>query len=576
MNMIRRFLTISMVICALCLMTVVAPAAADVTEMTHDELAGAIVPYMEATYLGEDVIHLAPIEMQTAACTYLGLPGPEWNSEVLRFATSNVVKETNFYGDYYVGIFSHLSNMPLMRMDETGHLVGLTADHYEVSADNRQWTFYIKDDLYWSDGKQVTPEDVAFSFEYLGEHCADAGWIKETLVSTSVSDEDNSVTFTFDSPYTRINLEFATYNIIPKHIWENIPDPNAYTESGPFVGNGPFYLEGIDLNAAKLTFQKNNHWQGKEPSFGTVEVHWFANDDAAALALESGEVDTYYRYAKSYPYASVERLLDTGEFSTLEETSIGLTFLAPNLKRAPMNDLQFREAMADAINYQELVTVDTLGYGTIPNRGFVPPGMDYYIDNPQLSYDPESARQILNDSGYLDENNNGIVEYNGEDIDLDLLVRTGFERDGQLIEEYLEAVGIGATVHQVDATTWFDLKDNYEYDLTVTSTTPWGMLMHAGWGTGYFDSRRTGKGVLHNLDDPEYLTLCDNILATTNQAQLKTYGEEIQGYFNDDLPAIALYWKNDVIPYNRAYTGWYYEPLFGIYDIETFLNVRPV
>jgi len=576
MKMIPDFRALSCLAVLLLIASLIpaACAAGSGGAMTKADLSAAILPYMAATYCGEDLVHLAPIEIQTVACRYLGLPEPPENTGVLRIATPNAVKATNFYSDYYVGIFTHLSNMPMMRMDESGHLVGLTADHYEVSADNTQWTFYLKDNLFWSDGKRVTPEDVAFSFEYLGENNADAGWIKETLLGTTVSEEDNSVTFIFNKPYTTINLEFATYNIIPKHIWENIPDPTAYTEAGPFVGNGPYYLENIDLNAAKLTFRKNNHWQGKQPSFGSVEIHWFANDNAAALALESGTVDTYYRYANSYPYASVQRLKDTGNFNTLEKTSIGLTFLAPNLKRAPMDDLQFREAIAQAINYTELVTVDTLGYGTVPKRGFVPPGMDYFMDTPTLAYNPTKARQTLAAAGYTDTNGNGIVEKEGADLDLDLLVRTGFERDGQLIEEYLEAVGIGATVHQVDATTWYDLKDNYDYDLTVTSTTPWGMLMHAGWGTGYFDSRRTGKGVLHNLDDPAYLALCDNILATTNQAQLKQYAEEMQTYFNDNLPAIALYWKKDVIPYNRAYTGWYYEPLFGIYDIETFLNVR--
>ncbi|MDK2974509.1 MAG: peptide/nickel transport system substrate-binding protein [Methanofollis sp.] len=574
MKTIPAFLSCLAVLILAASLVPAACAAGDGETMTRAELSAAILPYMEATYCGENVVHLAPIEIRTAACRFLGLPEPPENTEALRIATPNVVKATNFYDDYYVGIFTHLSNLPMMRMDANGHLVGLTADRYEVSSDNTQWTFYLKDDLFWSDGRRVTPEDVAFSFEYLGEHEPDAGWIKETLVGTTVSDEENAVTFTFNKPYTTINLEFATYNILPKHIWEHISDPNEYTEAGPFVGDGPYYLEEIDLNAAKMTFRKNHHWQGKQPAFGTVEVHWFANDDAAALALEAGDVDTYYRYANSYPYAGVQRLKDTGEFNTLEKTSIGLTFLAPNLKRAPMNDLSFREALADAINYDELVAVDTLGYGTVPNRGFVPPGMDYFADTPALAYDPVAARQILHDAGYLDTDGNGIVECNGTDLDLDLLVRTGFERDGQLIEEYLEDVGIGATVHQVDSTTWFSLKDEYDYDLTVTGTTPWGMLMHAGWGTGYFDSRRTGKGVLHNLDDPVYLALCDNILATSDQAQLERYAGEMQAYFDDNLPAIALYWKKDVIPYNRAYTGWYYEPLFGIYDIETFLNVR--
>jgi peptide/nickel transport system substrate-binding protein len=128
----------------------------------------------------------------------------------------------------------------------------------------------------------------------------------------------------------------------------------------------------------------------------------------------------------------------------------------------------------------------------------------------------------------------------------------------------------------VDQATWFALKDNYEYDLTITGTTPWGMLMHAGWGTGYFDSRRTGQGVLHNLDDPVFLQLCDDILATTNQAQLNKLGSDVQDYYATQVPAIPLYWKRDVTPYNRAFTGWHSNPLFGIYALDTFLDVRPI
>ncbi|MCK4270620.1 MAG: ABC transporter substrate-binding protein, partial [Methanogenium sp.] len=452
-------------------------------------------------------------------------------------------------------------------------LFGQAAERYEVSADNTEWTFYIKDDLYWSDGKKVTPEDVQFTFTYLGDNIPSAGWIHDTLASTSVT--ENSVTFVFNQPYTTINLEFATYNLVPKHIWEEIEDPNEYTDNGPYVGCGPYYLDSIDINAAKLVFKKNPHWRGKSPSFGNIEVHWFANEDAACLALEGGEVDTYYRYAKSYPYPNIQRIIDTGNFNTIEKTSIGLTFMGINLKREPLSDQNFRNALTYAIDYDEITRIDTLGYGVVPNRGFVPPGMDYYKETDKITYNTTKAREILNNSGYTDIDDNGIFEgTDGNDICLELLIRTGYERDGELIKDYLEQAGIGVSVKQVDTTTWFDLKDNYEYDLTVSGTTPWGMLMHAGWGTGYFDSRRTGKGVLHNLDDPVFIELCDNILATTSQEKLEQYASDLQDYYATEIPAIPLYWKTDVTPYNRDFTGWHYNPLFGIYNLDTFLNVR--
>ena len=553
------------------------PGDLDRNDMISDtELSKAIIPFMKAEFLGQNIVHLARGQMTAASLFYHDDIYPPEDDTVLRIGTPNVVKSDAFCGDYYVGIFSHLSNMPLMRMDENGHLLGQTAERYEVSGDNTVWTFYIRDDLYWSDGMKVNPEDVAFTFTYLGEKVAETGWIGETLESVSVSEEDNSVTFRFSKPYTRINLEFATYNLLPEHIWKEIENPKEHTGPGPYVGCGPYYLDEINLDSARLIYRKNPHWKGKDPAFGSVEVDWFANKDAACFALEGGSVDTYYQYANSYPYANIGNLNVPEDFETVEKTSIGLTYLGINLDREPLSDVNFRKALSYAIDYNELVNLETLGYGEVPNRGFVPPGMDHFKETEKLSYNVTRAREILNTSGYTDIDGNGIFEAPGqnEDLCLDLLLRTGYERYGDYFTDYLTDAGIGVSVHQVDTGTWFELKDNHEYDLTITGTTPWGMLMHASWGTGYFDSRRTGKGVLHNLNDPEFLGLCDEILATTDQNELRELGSELQDYYAANLPGIPLYWKKDVTPYNRDFSGWHTNPLFGIYNLDTFLNVR--
>ncbi len=540
------------------------------------ELSDAIIQYMKVLYLGEEGELPEAEFLAGAAAAYLE-QAAESDGSVLKIATPSVIKSASFIGDSNLGTFAHLSNPPIMKMDADGHLVGQLAESYEVSENNTQWTFYLKNDFYWSDGKKVSPEDVEFSILYYGEKTPWARWINDTLESSTVSDADNSVTFKFNKPYTRINLEFATYNILPAHVWESVENPMEYVNEGPYVGCGPYYLELIDLNAGKLVFKKNPYWKGKAPAFGSVEVHYYSNVDVATLALEKGDADTYYKYAGSYPYPNIDQLEKTGDFNFLEKTNIGLVFLAPNLKKAPISDLEFREALTYAINYEELVRLETLGYGDVPNRGFVPPSMEAFKETEKLEYSPEKARTALEKAGYADSNGNGILEdKDGKDIELEILIRTDYARTGELLKEYLEEVGLDAELRTVDKDTWFTLKDSYSYDLTVTRSTPWGMLMHASWGSGYFDSRRTGQGVMHNVDDPEFLELCDEILATTDPVELETCAHELQDYYAEELPAIPLYWNNVVTPFNREFEGWYADPLYGIYNLENFVNVHEV
>jgi len=288
-------------------------------------------------------------------------------------------------------------------------------------------------------------------------------------------------------------------------------------------------------------------------------------------------MDTYWKYAASYPYAAVDSLKSTGKFDLLEKATSGLTFVGFNLKSEPMSDLAFRQAVSKAINYDEFVSISTLGFGKAPNSGFIPPAMDGYIETEQLQYNTEEAKKILESANYKDSDGNGIVEgKDGKDITLELLIRNAYSREAELLKEYLETVGIGVEIRSVEDNTWFELKDKLEYDITLTRTTPWGMLMHAGWATGYFDSRRTGQGVLHTVDDPAFLDLCDNILETTDQTKLAGYAKEVQQYYAENLPGIALYWKNDVTPYNKKISGWYSSPLYGIMNEFTFTGVKPV
>jgi len=505
----------------------------------------------------------------------LGMAGQgveDSSGTVLKIGTPNVVKSASILGDSNMGVFAHLSNPTLMKMKEDGTLAGLTANSSEVSPDGMTWKFTINDDLYWSDGEKLTPEDVSFTFSYLAENYPAAGWMKSTVENISI--DDGAVIFKLNKPYSRLNLEFATYPILAKHIWENVEKPMEYTNEGENVGFGPFYIARTDMGAGVIYFAKNPYWKGTSPQFESIEIHTFSNMDVLSLALEKGDVDAYYKYAGTYPYASIQKLEDTGNFEFVERDNIGLIFLGMNLKKQPMSDISFRKALSYAINYSEILKLDALGYGRVPNAGFVPPSMMDFKETAKLEYNLTRAGEILDGAGYKDANGNGIREdMNGNDIKLTFLTRTDYQRVTELMVEYLKALGIDSELKNVDSSTWIKQKDEGEYDLTVTRSTPWGMLMHANWGTGYFDSRRTGEGVLHVLDDPAFQKLCDDILAATSDEQLQNYAYELQDYYAENLPGIALYWNLIETPYNKAWSGWYYDPLYGIFNVDNFLSV---
>jgi peptide/nickel transport system substrate-binding protein len=221
------------------------------------------------------------------------------SGKILKIGTPNVVKSASILGDSNMGVFAHLSNPTLMKMAADGKVVGLTAKSYEVSEDGTVWKFTINDDLYWSDGQKLTPEDVQFTFSYLAENYPAAGWMKKTVDNISV--EDGAVVFKLNKPYSRLNLEFATYPILARHIWEKVDKPTEYTNVGESVGFGPFFIAKTDLGAGVIYFQKNPYWKGTSPKFDSLEIHTFSNMDVLSLALEKGDVDAYYKYAGTYP-----------------------------------------------------------------------------------------------------------------------------------------------------------------------------------------------------------------------------------------------------------------------------------
>lgn len=493
--------------------------------------------------------------------------GNDTGEVVLRVGSTKPFKTTNQFSDYWYGVLVGLTTHDsLVKLGTDMKPVPWLATAWEVSADSKRFTFTIADGVKWHDGTDLTPEDVRFSIEYYRDKVASAGWMKDVIDDIQVDGQD--VIVDLKIPYGNLLIEFMTYQPIPKHIWESVDDPNTYDGADRTVGSGPFKLQSWNETAGKFTFLANeNYFQGK-PNVDRLVIDVFKNMDALVMSLSRGDIDTWWDYSGEFPYTHVPTLLKAGNIEFASATFLGVpAAIGFNLESSPTNSLEFRQAVAMAINYEQVADLVFYGYGTVPTYGFVPSTHPNFNDSiPSLEHDVAEAGAILDSLGFTDSNSNGTREADGEEIVLRLLARSDTPstvRCAELLKQYLEAVGIGVQVSSVDSSTWVARKDAMDYDIVFFRATPWGTLMHAGQGSGYFDSRRTGQGVLHNLAAQEYLDVCDARLNTAIADEQRVLDLELQELHQKYLPGLALTWIDSVYPYRSGWDNWVIDHIYG-------------
>jgi len=492
---------------------------------------------------------------------------------ILHIGTSHRILHPNVFSDYYLGILALVSNPPLMRMDSEGRIRGRLARNVEASPDRTEWRFRIRDDFFWSDGRPVTAEDVRFSIELTGRYSPSEAWIRRSLVEARTQPGE-WVVFRFREPKPHLDLEFCAYRILPRHIWKEFQDPRLFQSSGPLVGCGAFIIRSVDIAAGVVQFRRNPFWKGRPPFLDGFDVHLYHNTDVLALGLRRGELDTVFLYAGSFPYPLLPGL-KAGGFELLDSGGGGLIYLGINLDRPPGSIPLFRQALAFAIDYSELIRLDALGRASPPRRGFVPPGFPGYTPGEPLGFDPVRAARLLERAGCRDRDGDGVREApDGAPMRLELIARRDYGRLAELIKNQLSESGLNLLLRIVDTATWQSLKDRGAFHLSLSRTTPWGMRMHAGWGSGYFDYRRSGAGVIGTIKDPEFLSLCDRLQRTVQPGEIEKLAGRMQEYYARTLPALALYEPDIILPVPRSWTGWLINPLNGFYNMETFLNLR--
>ena len=456
-----------------------------------------------------------------------------------------------------------LTHMALVKQDENGEIKPFMAEKFETK-DNKKWTFQLRKGLTWHDGEAVTAQDVKFTAE-----------LQNTFPNYTIHVvDDQTVEFISEIENARLPIDLVTFRILPEHIFKDVTDLEAFTDPKSAIGNGPYEFVKFDESAGTLEFKAYENYIDGKPNLDKIIVKLYANTDTLYMALEKGEIDIVYFYANGIDANEAKKLESNKDITLQVIPDTGLTLMYFNNQAEPVNNIDIRRGIAYAIDYEQMAKLFGTEYATTGNFGIIPKGSFGYIDTEKLTRDIEKSKQYLEQAGAKDANQDGILEYNGKDLELELLVRTDkptYARMAELLTSNLKEVGIKVVQKSVDTAQFRTISEQERGHVTMlTRATPWGMVMKQGAGVPYMDSR--SKTGMANIDDPAFWALADK-MGTSDSNDYTSLVADVQRYYAENIPAIPMYWDQFIQAYNSDFHNFTVDGTFGLLNMDTWYSI---
>jgi len=357
----------------------------------------------------------------------------------------------------------------LVQADEDGSLYGQLAVSWEVSPDALVYTFYLRTGVLFHDGSPCNAEAVRRSFlramDPQTRHPRPEYFAGIAAIETP---NPQTVRFSLKAPDASFLAVLALGDAVV------VPAGATDLAKRP-VGTGPFrfgdWRPGYSLRLVRST----GYYVPKVPTLQAVTFRFIPDPAAQLAALRAGDVDLV---AEVVPEVAAT-LAGDPKLRVISSPQDLVQILATNTARAPFSDLRVRQALAHAVDRDQLIALVYYGFAS-PIGSHLAPSALYYADMVGVyPYDPPKARDLLAAAGY----GNGFTATLTLPSNYPLHVRTG-----ELLAAQLQQVGIRLELRIVDWGTWLDrVFGQADYDLTVIAHV--GRLDPAPMLTGYGPDR---------------------------------------------------------------------------------------
>lgn len=449
--------------------------------------------------------------------------------------------------DYYV-------NHPLAAITWQGGVQPLLAEDWEMQEDGKVFIFNLREDVEWHDGEDFTAEDVVFSYNAYANPKVGSRWaIKASTImgyqafQNGDADSLEGVT-AIDENTVRVELSREmplwpkleqTYLVVfPEHLLGDtapeqlIQDPYWRNR----VGTGPFKWEEYKADQYISLVPNEDYFMGA-PELDRIVLRLYADASTHVAALEAGEIHTTAYETTLISVNDVERLESKQDIDVVIMEKGSPTFLRMNHDRE-WGDVRIRKAIRYGIDIESIL--EAIYPGARPAITMFP--QDWAVPDEglnQYEYDPERARELLDEAGWSGRDVDFVYHY-GDQLNQSLIVA---------LQQNLADIGINIKPRKMDPAGLHALQNSDDFDMGYFAS---GMGLDPATGENVV---ATGSVLSQGYSNPTVDELFQEGKSLSERADRQPIYQEISEILNDELPSIWLWYDIRPLGFNTNVKG---------------------
>lgn len=462
----------------------------------------------------------------------------------------------------------------LMGMDNDGKRTPYLATKWEYGDGGKTAKVTLRNDFTWTDGTKVTAEDVAFTIDAIAKEKIGvvAGLITAYQKATAVSPTE--VEFTLSRPDgTFLDNVGFWMPVVPKHVFSKASSVQKFANDADWVSAGPYKLTKVE-RGQRYVMERVTPFPlapNGTPTVKEVVFRVFPDVNTEVLALRNGEIDVI---ANVLPPALAKSVEGDSKIKTVKVPSLGWAHMQYNTKRAPLDKLAVRQALAHAVDYDAIRRVALQGKAVSSNSSVLTPTLKQWQDPAakEYTFDVAKSKQLLTGAGFKDGNGDGLFD--------GLSLRMVYDQADpniakwtQMVRDTAKQAGIDIKLEGLERNTYLAKTKERDFDIYAGS---WAIMDNPPANLGL--AFKCGGFINYGqVCDPALDALIDQSQQQVDQAGQKGPIQQAAKMITDQVYDNVLYVEEFTIAHSAKWTNFLAQPseLLSIINPQSLAQAKP-
>ena len=442
----------------------------------------------------------------------------------------------------------------LVKYDKYMNIIGDLAESWDITDKGLVITFHLRKGVKWHDGKPFTAADVLYTYQVTVDPKTPTAYAEDfKMVKKAEVLDDYTFRATYGKPFAPALISWSS-SMLPGHLLLGKDITKSPLARHP-IGTGPYKFKEWVAGQKIVLVSNPDYFEGRPYIDGQITR---IIPDTATMFLELRAQNLGMMGLTPLQYTrQTENNLFKNNFNKYRYLNFAYTYLGYNLKNPLFTDKRVRQAISYAINKDEIIRGVLLGLGK-PATGPYKPGTWAYNDKVKIySYNPQRARELLREAGWVKLNNEDVLEKDSKPFVFEIITNQGNEtrqKCAEIIQRQLAEVGIKVKIRILEWSAFVtDFINKRKFDSVIMGwTIPLDPDAYDVW---HSSKNKPEELNFVSYNNPEADQMLEKARSTFDQKERKKCYDRFQEILAEDQPYTFLYVPDALIITHNRFRG---------------------